>query len=426
MAKRTCVDRARAPAAFFELVEDVFHGRGRKRKLGARSPSGRLRPAPRISREHVARSMPHRKGLGDSAVSHLAENEFGRMLLAGHISSEQYVAGNYYNRCWRNYIGTLGGPRRLGHAASRRGNNCGQCEPDSCACKKAAAEFLAADNVLMREGQAVKHAVMHVVVFDQAPDSDRVPLIIGLNALAWYFGLTKGEAAESGDWMSAENKAASALRKSGARLRQARAARDEPEVIGRFEGLAPDAPEPADMSEDDVQEYRDDGPAPEDEPDILPDDAQEKALAPPPEPSPLVRSPRRVVEELARRAAQAEQRELERRFEAERQKYRALADEAGVPQYNWVEIDWQWQDNLDGRLWARISKPPGPPRDPPPERDSGWSPPSRDALWKYEHRGFMTSFAGARSPGRPKKTNKLTRAEIQKAYRDRQCAREPK
>src|SRR5262245_52026925 len=120
-------------------------------------------------------------------------------------------------------------------------------------------------------------------------------------------------AAESGDWTSAENKAASELRKSGARLKQARAARAEPEVIGRFESLTPDAPEPANMSEDDVQfqEYRDDGPAPEDEPDILPDDAQEKALAPPPEPSPLVRSPRRVVEELARRAAQAEQRWLE-------------------------------------------------------------------------------------------------------------------
>jgi hypothetical protein len=239
-------------------------------------------------------------------------------------------------------------------------------------------------------------------------------------------------AAESADWMSAENKAASALRKSGARLRQARAARDEPEVISRFEGLTPDAPEPAEMSEDDVQEYRDDGPVPEDEPDILPDDAQEKALAPPPEPSPLVRSPRRVVEELARRAAQAEQRELERLFEAERQKYRALADDDW--EYNWIDIESLHDQRLsydnewgppDPR-WARISKPPGPPRDPPPERDSGWSPPSRDALWKHKHRGFMTSFAGARGPGRPRKANKLTRAEIQKAYRDRQRAREPK
>jgi hypothetical protein len=338
-------------------------------------------------------------------------------------------------------------------------------------------------------------------------------------------------AAESGDWMSAENKAASALRKSGARLRQARAARDEPEVIGRFEGLTPDAPEPADMSEDDVQEYRDDGPAPEDEPDILPDDAQEKALAPPPGPSPLVRSPRRVVQEEARRAAQAEQRdlelqqyeperwgrelerrlrrerqrglegrfkferrELERRFKAEQQKYRALADEAGGPQfvrlprrvvqewgrlaaqaeqrelerqfeaeqrelerweaerrkyrawadedaladeagepeeyYDWAEIearhDWhQAFDDWEDRRWTRFSKRPGPPRDPPPD-DSEWSPPSRDVLWKYKHRGFMTSFAGARSPGRPKKANKLTRAEIQKRYRDRHRARNPK
>src|SRR5262245_12759684 len=140
-------------------------------------------------------------------------------------------------------------------------------------------------------------------------------------------------AAEGGDWMSAKNKAASALRKSGARLRRAREARDEPEVKGRFDGLTPDAPEPADTSDDDVQEYRDDdGPAPEEEePDILPDDAQEKALAPPPEPSPLVRSPRRALQEEVRRARQAEQRKLEREFGAEqreRQKYLAWADDA--------------------------------------------------------------------------------------------------
>jgi hypothetical protein len=308
-------------------------------------------------------------------------------------------------------------------------------------------------------------------------------------------------AAESGDWMSAEKKAASALRKSGARLRQARAARAEPEVIGRFEGLTPDAPEPADTSEDDVQEYKNDGPAPEDEPDFLPDDAQEKALAPPPEPAPLVRSPRRVAAEQARRVAQAEQRALEQHFElrrlvaerpkrvrveAERQKYRKRADDR--ERYDWAEIEAHavvegsciecrhdappsisileirngqarlvrampegfkrsferinrfdksvqpWVPHgetlfwLDDSRWTRLSKlkPPGPPRDPPPERDSGWRPPSRGDLWKHRHRGFMTSFAGARDPGRPRKENKLTRAEIQKAYRDRQRARNPK
>jgi hypothetical protein len=268
--------------------------------------------------------------------------------------------------------------------------------------------------------------------------------------------------------------------------------RDEPEVIGRFEGLTPDVSEPADMSEDDVQEYRDDGHDPEDEPDILPDDAQEKALAPapeqapqdesqwaripkppgpPPDPpaSPLVRSPWRDVVRLAGQAARAEQRELERRLEAERleaerRKYRAWSDDDDREYERKFWARWaehqnrynQLRDQLrrsydideDGKpeppnfcplyegpthfnfpdpCWARISKrkPPGPPRDPPPERDSGWSPPSRDALWKHRHRGF-TSLAGARDPGRPRKANKLTRAEIQKRYRDRQRARNPK
>src|SRR5262249_54249993 len=86
-----------------------------------------------------------------------------------------------------------------------------------------------------------------------------------------------------------------------------------------------------------------------------------------------------------------------------------------------------YDDDDDDHRWTRISKskPAGPPRDPPPERDSGWSPPSRSAVWRHKHRGFMTSLA-ARSPGRPKKANKLTRAEIQKRYRDRQRARNPK
>src|SRR5262249_24067805 len=267
--------------------------------------------------------------------------------------------------------------------------------------------------------------------------------------------------------------------------------------------------EPADTSDDEVQEYKDDDPAPKNgdpdpevEVDFLPDDAQEKALALPPEPkkpvvrslrrvvkkkalapppelSSLVRSPRRARQEAGRRAEQAEQRKLEREFEqrrleAEQRKYRAWADE-DWPGYDWAEIEGRaadfscieyrhddeprgvliievrhgkarlvrtvpdWMTRLSGHRhnetfikyyddprWARISKRPGPPRDPRPERDNEWRPPSDYLWWKHRHRGFMTSLAGARGPGRPKKANKLTNAEKSKRYRDRKRARNPK
>src|SRR5262245_40142145 len=109
------------------------------------------------------------------------------------------------------------------------------------------------------------------------------------------------KALEAGDWAAEENKAAAELRKSGAQIRQARVARDEPEAVRRFEGLTLDTPEPADSRGDLIEEYRDD-PASRDESkilpdddgaqdDILPDDAQERAFAPPSGPEPLQELP---------------------------------------------------------------------------------------------------------------------------------------
>ena len=55
---------------------------GRKRKSGARYPSGDLRPP---SAAEVAASMPHRRQLGEKAADQLAENELGRMVLRGEL-----------------------------------------------------------------------------------------------------------------------------------------------------------------------------------------------------------------------------------------------------------------------------------------------------------------------------------------------------
>jgi hypothetical protein len=86
------------------------------------------------------------------------------------------------------------------------------------------------------------------------------------------------KAVESGGWKEAETQARTALRKSGAEIRAQRAAVDRPETIRRFEGLEPDAPEPADSSDDEVQEFVED--VPDEDVDVLPDDAQEAALTP--------------------------------------------------------------------------------------------------------------------------------------------------
>src|SRR5262249_41753564 len=83
------------------------------------------------------------------------------------------------------------------------------------------------------------------------------------------------KAAESG-WNDAENKARAALKKSAQAIRAQSAAIDRPEAIRRFEGLEPAAPEPADTSDDPVQEFVED--LPDEDVDVLPDDGRERAL----------------------------------------------------------------------------------------------------------------------------------------------------
>jgi len=55
--------------------------RGRKRKAGHRTRSGRLVHDPRLSPAAIAATMPHRHALGEKAVDQLAESELGRLAL---------------------------------------------------------------------------------------------------------------------------------------------------------------------------------------------------------------------------------------------------------------------------------------------------------------------------------------------------------
>jgi hypothetical protein len=90
----------------------------------------------------------------------------------------------------------------------------------------------------------------------------------------------------------------------------------------------------------------------------------------------------------------------------------------------WARFD---RRDYSGDRWASISKPPGPPPDPVPAEPLKirWS--SAADRWRYKHRGLFGHWlpygCEKRQPsGRPKKPNKLTNAEKQKAYRDRKRA----
>lgn len=140
----------------------------------------------------IAAAQPHRRGLGDKAVSQLAESVLGRMFLREHIGKDQLLAGQEYARRWSTYQAVIDGPRGLLRREGA-GVRChyGYCDGQRCWCERVKAKWEEARNMLREQGYAVYCAVGHVAIFDVELDSDRVPLLIGLNTLARHFGLTK-------------------------------------------------------------------------------------------------------------------------------------------------------------------------------------------------------------------------------------------
>ena len=73
--------RVEAWAGCEEFGGSAMGRRGRKRKAGHRTRSGRLVHDPRLSPAAIAATMPHRHALGEKAVDQLAESELGRLAL---------------------------------------------------------------------------------------------------------------------------------------------------------------------------------------------------------------------------------------------------------------------------------------------------------------------------------------------------------
>ena len=238
-------------------------------------------------------------------------------------------------------------------------------------------------------------------------------------------------AAESGDWTPAIDKSAAALRKSGTAITRARAPKDEPETVGRFEGLEPDAPEPADTSADAVQEYVEDAPQDDEEEDLTLSDEAERAI---------VRAATSEAEPVnveltptqQRKAALAAKAEAERQRILAHQAERKLKQAAELERYRAEQERYigaalslmiEMEERADARvekwlarrvpiseeeIWDRILHPwhgrdawagvsnfrrSGPPPDPPFDR---WAMPhpvaTNTEMWRYRHRGVLSAL----------------------------------
>jgi len=165
---------------------------GRKRKVGARHPGGKL-----VQRHEspaaIAATMPHRKGFAHPE-DQLAESELGRMVLRGELEHELATAGGEYARVWRAYVSTVAAPRRAAIRDDVGGIfDCGGClglvGSGFCLCAARKEEWLNANRALRRASWAALVEVQKVVLHDEAASSVTI-LRLGLMALLRHFGLT--------------------------------------------------------------------------------------------------------------------------------------------------------------------------------------------------------------------------------------------
>jgi hypothetical protein len=170
--------------------------RGRKRKsTRKRHPGGQL-VRRHINPVEIAAQMPHRRGLGPFAVDQRAECELGRMALKGWISTAQYLAGQQFARDYGQYLTTIAPPSQLG--GSGQAFDCGGCLGMSgtnfCVCESRKATYMASVGALAKAGPRALEMVVWVVLKDRVTFGfdDISELILGLDALARHYGLTKG------------------------------------------------------------------------------------------------------------------------------------------------------------------------------------------------------------------------------------------
>lgn len=165
---------------------------GRRRRQGQREPNGRAQRE-KVDIFAIAKSMPHRKDLPE-AIRHdsKAESIFGRLLLNGNITVDQYNAGIRYRDIVMRYRAVMDVPSH--NPASMSGVIIGPWSGGYILSQEQVAErrsqYSAAYEALESgAGNRGARAVAHAVVYERG-SPDLAVLKCGLNVLLAHFRLT--------------------------------------------------------------------------------------------------------------------------------------------------------------------------------------------------------------------------------------------
>jgi hypothetical protein len=182
--------------------------KGRKRKSGRRTTSGRVIHAP-VDYRAMGALQPHRIRLPEALrCDEKAESVLGCLNLIYRISKrtsanrpgitdEQYEAGRRYAVLVGAYLAMAGAPR------STAGNGHGghECPTGTCdTCRNAMERYMRAHEAIGRHCQGIPRVCRHthaavnwVVIDDNLCTAEQLEYLkLGLTALARHFGLTRG------------------------------------------------------------------------------------------------------------------------------------------------------------------------------------------------------------------------------------------
>lgn len=166
-------------------TQGALKRRGRKRKQGYRSPSGRLQ-TPRENMRLVVEAQPHRRDLPEgSRHDELAESPLGRLVLFGWITRNEHEAAKKYHGIVHRYWAVVGAPDPTMQPVPGSG---GDIPYDEAERRKAA--YHKARHALIEAGTGAASAVSAVVLYGVVPDYvTATSLRCGLGQLLKHFGL---------------------------------------------------------------------------------------------------------------------------------------------------------------------------------------------------------------------------------------------
>lgn len=185
--------------------EEPMHGmiglnrKGRKRKSGRRTASGRLATQPTIRDHGLVAEQPHRNWLPESLRGHeRAGDMLGCLNLLNCISEHQYEAGRRFAvivGAFRAMIGTPSGTAGCGRHYACFPELCARLRREDpagplCLCEDRTAKYRDACSYLQSAGQKAYNVTYQVVISEMIPSQEQMSdLTHGLAMLARGFGL---------------------------------------------------------------------------------------------------------------------------------------------------------------------------------------------------------------------------------------------